>query len=65
MSVAKRVSEEMEVCSLYSSLTPIVDSVFFFKVQIRFDSWICDPFRGLYLFRDKNKVYGIILPDLF
>ena len=30
MSVAKRVSEEMEVCSLYSSLVPNVDSTFFF-----------------------------------
>ena len=59
MSVAKRVSEEMEVCSFYSFLVPNVDSPFS-KVQIRYDSWICDPFRGLYLFRDKNKMYGII-----
>ena len=56
MSVAKRVSEEMEVCSLYSSLVLNVNSASLFKVQIRFDSWIRDPFRGLYLFRDKNKV---------
>lgn len=53
MSVAKRVSEEMEV---RPALHPCTTQLTLLSVQIGLDSRLCDPFRGLYDGGDEDQV---------
>lgn len=55
MSVAKRVSEEMEVSNLPLSIT-IAPSLTLHIVQTWFNSWLRDPFRRLHIPRHEDQV---------